>query len=301
MSSKGLGHVILGIHGLSPKPPHVPHEKDWNRAICEGLTRNHDMDVDPDHFGLKLVYWAHWLDRPSIREGEDKEPYTAAPGTGPLPSYRDRWFTEVLSRGLARIGDEIDDLKSNKATEWVREHTGLDDISAAFLQRRLVDLGTYYKDPDKRTILRNILSNELKAHKAKRIMLIAHSMGSIIAYDVLRDIGREMPDLEISHLITIGSPLGLPHVLSRIRRENASIRTPSIVKRWTNLADRRDPVAVDVHLQDEFEPNDQGVAVEDRLVINTYRGPTPGTKENFHKIYGYLRAPELTSLIKTFI
>ena len=90
-------------------------------------------------------------------------------------------------------------------------------------------------------------------------MLIAHSMGSIIAYDVLRDLGRELTGMQVDHLVTIGSPLGMPYVLYKIRQENASIRTPSIVRRWTNLADRRDPIAVDVHLADEFEPNDRGV------------------------------------------
>jgi hypothetical protein len=71
------------------------------------------------------------------------------------------------------------------------------------------------------------------------------------------------------------------------------------VRRWTNLADRRDPVAVDVHLADEFEPNDWGVSVEDRLVINGYVAPSG--KPNHHKIYGYLRAPELSQLVKGFI
>jgi hypothetical protein len=301
MPDKRLGHIILGIHGLSRKPPHESHQKDWNRAICEGLTRNHGMDVSPDQFGLELVYWADWLGRPEIKEGEDEEPYTKWEREGPLPTYRDRWFDEILGKGLSRLGGKVDDLKSNEAIELVRKHTGLDDISAAFLRLRLEDLGTYYEFPEKRDFLRKRLVDALIPNNGKRIMLIAHSMGSIVAYDVLRNIGRDMPGLEINHLITVGSPLGMPYVLDRIRKENASIRTPSVVKRWTNLADRRDPVAIDAHLADEFEPNDQGVAVEDRLIINTYCGPEPGKKANFHKIYGYLRAPELTSLVKTFI
>jgi hypothetical protein len=41
------------------------------------------------------------------------------------------------------------------------------------------------------------------------------------------------------------------------------------------------------------------VAVGDRLIINTY--VSPKGKQNFHKIYGYLRAPEMTSVVKAFI
>jgi hypothetical protein len=293
------GHAIIGIHGLSRKPPPEPHKADWIAALCEGLRRNHGLNLAAKQFALDLVYWADWLGLQPYAEGEDEEPYEPAGGDGPLPSYRDRWHDEILSKGLGLAGAKVDELKTNKALELVATYVGFDKISTEILKVRLVDLATYYSDEGKRDDLRVRLRKKLEDNKDKRIMLIAHSMGSIVAYDVLRNLGRDMPGLEISHLVTIGSPLGLPYVLQKIREENASIRTPSIVKRWTNLADRRDPVAVDVHLQDEFEPNDQGVAVEDRLIINTY--VSPRGKQNFHKIYGYLRAPEMTSVVKAFI
>lgn len=90
-------------------------------------------------------------------------------------------------------------------------------------------------------------------------------------------------------------------MVNQIRRENAAVRTPSVVRRWTNMADRRDPVALDVHLSDEYGPNDPGVAVTDALVINTYRSPGPKDKRNNHKIYGDLRTPELSQLVSSFI
>ena len=34
-------------------------------------------------------------------------------------------------------------------------------------------------------------------------------MGSIISYDVLRDLGRPEPTIDIPYFVTIGSPLGL--------------------------------------------------------------------------------------------
>ena len=94
-------------------------------------------------------------------------------------------------------------------------------------------------------------------------MLIAHSMGTIIAYDVLREIGHAKnstydPDFELAHFMTIGSPLGLPHVKAKILKERgyAPVRTPSVVtERWVNYADRKDPVALDVHLRDDYAEN----------------------------------------------
>jgi hypothetical protein len=56
-------------------------------------------------------------------------------------------------------------------------------------------------------------------------------MGSIIAYDVLRIIRRETPPVPVDHFVTIGSPLGLPHVKTKIYEENDLVRTPSVVGR----------------------------------------------------------------------
>jgi hypothetical protein len=182
---------------------------------------------------------------------------------------------------------------------WLSRHTGLDEAAALFLQVRLIDLSTYYAEEEKRQFLRGKLHDALLAKKGKRTMLISHSMGSIVAYDVLRALGKENPEFQVSQFVTLGSPLGMPYVLNKIRNENAAVRTPSVVGRWTNFADRRDPVGVDVHLADDFEPNDRGVCVEDKLVINGYRS-LEGTP-NHHKIYGYLPTPELTELVKSFV
>ena len=294
--------ILIGIHGLSRKPEEAPHTLDWKRAICEGLVRNAAANIKPDRLDFELVYWADWLGLAPLKPEEDTEPYSEVGGSGPFPSHQLR-FTDTATRiALDTLAEPIDLAKGAPSLDSIRRLVGLDDLGAALLQKRLVDLGTYYREKDKRDLLRKRLADKLTKHKDKRIMLVAHSMGSIVAYDVLRDLGRVEPDLVVEHFVTLGSPLGMPYVLKNIRTENPSARTPSMVRRWSNLADRRDPVAIDVHLRDEFEPNDRGVAVEDALVVNGYLAPpNPPGKANHHKIYGYLRAPEFTQLVKTFI
>ena len=138
-------------------------------------------------------------------------------------------------------------------------------------------------------------------------MLIAHSMGTIIAYDVLRDIGQEDPAFEIAHFVTIGSPLGLPHVKAKIIEERdydgqgrERVRTPSVVSaKWVNYADRKDPVALDTYLSDDYGPNAKEIQVEDDLVMNGYLSPKG--EPNHHKSYGYLRTPELSEHIRDFL
>jgi pimeloyl-ACP methyl ester carboxylesterase len=129
-----------------------------------------------------------------------------------------------------------------------------------------------------------------------QIMLIAHSMGSIIAYDVLAGAGRSLPGLRISHFVTVGSPLGLAPVKEILA---APLRVPECVRHWTNLADPRDHVARwDTRLASDFGENSAGAAISDHLVINGY--VSPSGKPNPHKVYGYLRTPEMSELIASF-
>ena len=132
--------------------------------------------------------------------------------------------------------------------------------------------------------------------------MVAHSMGTIISYDVLRNLGRTKQGMEVPHFVTIGSPLGLPLVKAKIiqdRKYSPQVRTPSIVtKSWANYADRKDPVAIDIHLRDDYSENKKNIQVEDDIVMNDY---SINKKSNHHKSYGYLRAPELSTHVKEFL
>lgn len=170
----------------------------------------------------------------------------------------------------------------------------MDALAEKVLKSKLKDLYRYYEKPAIRKKLRERLRKAILENRDKRLMVVAHSMGTIIAYDVLRELGSEDATLSIEHFVTIGSPLGLPHVKHKIIEENRLVRTPSVVKKWSNLADRRDPVALDIHLRDDYEANYAGVRVNDDLVMNDWGGIN-------HKSYGYLRTPEFSDLLKNFI
>ena len=281
-----MSHLIIGIHGLANKPPREIQHRGWLDAMREGLRRN--CGIPEASIDFTSVYWADVLyPRPL---NPDPEPYTKEPGKGPLKRYRDGWHTQLSAGALGFGGRAVDGLKV-----WF----GMDKLADLILARKLADLHRYYTNRKLHDELQSRLLNALQQAAGNRIMLICHSMGSIIAYDVLRELGRVDPRFVVDHFVTIGSPLGLPHVFYRIRRENRLVRTPTIVRQWSNFADRRDPVAVDIHLADDFEPNDAGVGVRDDLVINGYRNPAG--RPNHHKLYGYLRAPEVSEVIARFI
>ena len=318
-----MNKAIIGIHGLANKPERVVLFDYWHKALQEGLANvDYGGDVPFD-----LVYWADLLYKNPLHDDEDfdfdtlfnDEPYVPAE-PGSLRTYADSWTDEVRSAGGAIVGDTLDFLKNrlgnNRLADWV-------------LQKCLKDLAFYYDEKrnlhDRNDIarrasdvLREELLDAIRERRDKEIMIIAHSMGSIIAYDTLRNIGQsrvpEDDGLVVPYFVTIGSPLGLPHVKGKIiekrkydgETEAARVRTPSIVTRsWVNYADRKDPVAADVHLRDDYQANANNVRVVDDLVENDYRAPPkPGQSKrerNHHKSYGYLRTPELSLHVKKFL
>ena len=53
-------------------------------------------------------------------------------------------------------------------------------------------------------------------------MMIYHSIGTIIAYDALRNLGRDQQDLTVKQFVTMGSPLGLTPVRARPQERRES-------------------------------------------------------------------------------
>lgn len=274
-----MSNILIGIHGLSNKPAPDVLADWWKKAIKEGLLKNEGIK-DPQ-INFSSVYWA---DVTYENPDDNPDKYTEA-HEGALKTYEESWLDSVKSGIFDWGGDIFDSMK---------RYFGVDKVADEVLDRKLKDLSTYYTDQNIRNELRGRLQGEILKQRDKRIMILSHSMGTIIAYDVLRNLGKEHPRITIDHFITLGSPLGLPHVKYKIAKENILVRTPSIVQKWSNFADKRDPVAIDAKLAGDYEANDKGVRVEDDLVANDWGGI-------HHKSYGYLRTPEVSKVIRNFI
>lgn len=310
--------IIVGIHGLANKPEKKVLAEWWERSIREGLEKNCGLrDAD---FEFKPVYWADLLYANPLHDNElmkfdhqfNGEPYVRA-AEGSLIEHKDGLADDLIAGALGLVGSTVDFLKErfemDKLADWVLGKA-LKDLAFYYDESREIgDRSTPPLPTRARKVMMDELTNTLLPLKGEEIMLIAHSMGTIIAYDVLRDIGRHDPVFEVAHFVTIGSPLGIPHVRNKIIEERAyhaeeegkaRVRTPSVVTRsWVNFADRRDPVALDVHLADDYGRNGKGVCVKDDLVLNSYK--SSADEPNYHKSYGYLRTPELSRHLRDFL
>ncbi len=179
-------------------------------------------------------------------------------------------------------GGEVDD--ANKSA-WAPQ--GIQAVARKLLQNKyfsglsercmvgsLKQVRQYFWEPDMRQAVRERLSALITPDTR---LLIAHSLGTIVAYEVL----CELHDITVPHFITLGSPLGLPnlifHRLNPLPIDERG-RWPGNTATWTNIAATQDLVASVKQLNPLFEGK-----IEDILINNEMRA---------HNIQPYLTARE---------
>jgi pimeloyl-ACP methyl ester carboxylesterase len=110
----------------------------------------------------------------------------------------------------------------------------------------------------------------------ERCVIVAHSLGTIVAYNVLSR--RDARTQEVPLFITLGSPLGIRAISTRLKPSPAS---PPGVRRWVNARDPRDVVALHPLTANYFNIDP---LIEDFSRVDNF-------SENRHSIEGYLADP----------
>ncbi|WP_017006195.1 esterase/lipase family protein, partial [Enterovibrio norvegicus] len=152
----------------------------------------------------------------------------------------------------------------------VEEYSGVfSGLARNVAQKLLKDLGKYYSQPAFRNSVDKRLEDILEKHRNDEVILISHSMGTIVSYEVLRDLGKT--GYQLDHFITMGSPLGMAAVQGNMLNHRNQLRTPSCVTNsWANFSDPGDYVCIDTHLADDYSRNSTYIGVKDHLVCNDY-------------------------------
>ncbi len=299
-----MAKVIIGIHGLGNKPARNLLEFWWWSAISEGL-KNHTKNKYKKPL-FKLVYWTDILyDHPKDANCTDPDnPYYISEPYLPSSIQIQKKDNSLRKKIMDSLLEEVNKIFLN--ADYSLNFSGLNDL---IIENYFKDLDAYYSDqmdnkqPSVKNILRERLKSVLMEHKNDEILLIAHSMGSIVAFDVLALFDKEVL---IDTFITIGSPLGLPVVKSKIANElklknskQGQLSIPASIKNyWYNLSDLEDKIAFNYKLEDDFSENTLGIKVIDFEVNNTY---ISNGQHNPHKSYGYLQTPEIAQIIYDFI
>jgi hypothetical protein len=129
------------------------------------------------------------------------------------------------------------------------------------LRRTIDQVGHYFGDDEVRSEVR---ARVVGAVQPDTRVVVAHSLGSIVAYDCL----RAHPEWPVETFVTIGSPLGNRElVLSRLETDPA---WPVGLRRWVNVTAPSDQVCAGSQLGGIYDAR-----VEDVVVDNGHRGHDP--------------------------
>lgn len=296
--------VIIGIHGLNNKPKPALLSEWWRKSIADGLEK---IGIKAQKFDFEMVYWADHNYGASLDEHVsdiENELYLGEPYLPPA-DHEIINKSEIKKKFLDIFEKETDNIFLSKG-----RITGIDKLVDSTVKKIFKDLDNYYngygdnqKDRISGPELRNRLNSVLQKYKGYRIFLIAHSMGSIIAYDTLQSY---RDTIEIDTFATIGSPLGLAVIIKKILWDlglpidsNSKVPTPeNITGHWFNFSDLNDKIAINYNLADDFSANSKRVKPIDFQVINDY---IKDGVRNPHKGYGYLRTKELAEKVFEFL
>ncbi len=297
-----MSKVIIGIHGLGNKPPKNLLEEWWKTSIIEGFEQS---GIAPSPFKFEMVYWADivykYPENPNITDKNDtyflEEPYQKSSKA----TWKIKKNYSFRKKVLQFIEKELEKVFLNKDMSL-----NYAEVSDAVMYKYFMELEMYYGKTNNQVKLkhetRNRLLRVIEKYKYDEILLIGHSMGSIIAYDVLQ---FELKNQKIHTFVTMGSPLGLPFIRAKIAQELRSanndmkISTPDCISSaWLNLADLEDRIALNFDLSNDFSSSKSGIHITDYEIINDYE--YEGTT-NPHKAYGYLRSKEFILRLNSFL
>ena len=318
--------VIIGLHGLSNKPPEDRLKEWWWKSITDGVhfhreregapTANERQTILPEA-NFTIIYWASLMypHAKDIYSSNDNYVKIDEKPPGRKPKWSDgvrRWFRETsvgVWDGFRRrlpgnsyqrlvnrfLKEKFQDLHAYWAKKITRKFKYWEDDEWHEERREITD--DQLRDDFKDALLKNINSEE-----EVDVLVIAHSMGTIIAYDTITGGQLSALDQNPVALITIGSPLGLPTVRDHLNKPPGEKRPTFLatrLKAWFNFADPGDLIAAVPHLAPHFKDPQGTKRIKDSLVQNDFRDRDGNI--NSHKSFGYLRCPEVAAVVDRFL
>ena len=264
-----MAHVTF-VHGIMNQPSPARLLRDWKRDLADG-----GDGVDLDVYGVtsSMVYWADVMYAAATDAGGSSHESIEYEGieSGALTEVDESYIAEAS-------GDEKDFIESmianydldhpDEAGSRGRSGRGAEARVAAASALEAIPLPWFVKRPLMRLLLRDVhhylfntshspragSSYKVRDEVRKRFgadlgavdggphVVVAHSLGSVIAYDCLK---RVADTKKVDMLVTIGTPLGMSEVQHSMKPEwSKDDGYPGELPRWINVVDRLDPVCV---------------------------------------------------------
>ncbi|MCX4826841.1 serine peptidase [Streptomyces sp. NBC_01142] len=271
---------IVAVHGVGN---HVPQATaDQVRTNQSALWAQHlanGLQLPANRFNLEFAYYAPLLNAgPTVQGAADAEELSDPLAKELMAAWLDELGApQPVSQGALT-------LPLRYAASWVAEKFSLDGrLTQLFVRLFFREVATYLRadDDQVRVAAREEVAARIAEHRPR--VVIAHSLGTVVTYEAL----HAHPELDVELLLTLGSPLALPHavfhrLLPRPTGPSAPLGArPAGVTRWVNIADPGDPVAIPPRL------------------ARAFTGITLDLTDSIHTSYGFHHAKNYLSCAAT--
>jgi hypothetical protein len=265
--------TIVLVHGIDQQQRSADAlESEWIPAlaggvrlagfpgVADGLWRDRS---GPGAIETRMAFYGHLFLRPDV-QGDDPGELTPAEQAF-AEQLAEEWLRraaeqasrpdvkQTASRELAYVRQQVGDQEQGIGAVLRSAINGVVRVkwfapsgmafAERFVNRALAQVTRYLSDEEvRRTALQAV--TDLIDRNTK--VVIGHSLGSVVAYEAMHQIGHSLP-----LLITIGSPLGLETIIyPKLRPQPPDF--PPVVQRWVNVADRDDFIAAAPDLRTMF-------------------------------------------------
>lgn len=279
---------VVFVPGMKPKPPKRIHRQVLARCLRAGLER-----IDPAAArawregagGLSVAAWTYLFYRRDRnieldRQGIERVLLQPEPDAGDIADIES--FARRKTRLLLRLGHAAPLFSSLFARRSMR-------LTVTETHRYLMNwrgIGGQVRD-----VVRQALTDAWSA--GERVLLIAHSLGSVIAYDALWELSRGARPREgrVELFVTLGSPLASPMILRGVQgaRLSGPERYPANIDRWRNFSAKGEITALHPRLGPYYgDMVAMGLLESLQDVTGFYNHFRDRGRLDVHTSYGYL-------------
>jgi hypothetical protein len=253
-------HIIF-IHGLSNKPSPKDLRRIWLEALSQETDNDSGLNLGALGINVSFIYWADLFYESPLPSGDYESNYESlaseieAKLNSSTHDQSNQWIDELENAYRDTFEEEdVEEMKTDDPYEAIPLPRS---VKKLFLKKLVREAHAYLfnvngvKDTIRSRVLEVIKSNDFD-----NTILVGHSQGSFIAYDVLTM--EECP--EISGFMTLGSPLGVDEIQKELDWSRDNGFPENLIGDWVNIYDSLDPVSrLDPILANDFKKDSEEI------------------------------------------
>ncbi len=310
----GRNRTLILVHGRGCKPGKDELLALWREALNTGVYRD-GGDEQLVRLQQVTVASAYYGDLNNAVLSESQQTFDAALDLADRKNTLAELAELTKTKQFRRVGYEA--LPGRSSAKEFFADIGAPILSTLrltdlFLSRAMPEVVAYWDKESSyhREVSQRMIDTLLPPlMRGDEIMLIAHCLGSVIAFDALWEISRggtvdeKARAGKVGLLITLGSPLGDEFVKSKLAGSAVvgAGKFPNNIINWSNVAAEDDYTC-----HDETVANDFRAMLTERLIsritdYQIYNLAVRYGRSNPHNALGYLIHPRISKLVSDWL